>query len=137
MAAGLRVFSDASVLIAAGGSSSGGSALAAKVCMHGLVKTLVARLALWEAVRNLHAKFPPSALVEFHNLVGQLNPEVVPNPSPAEIYTAGKVVAAKDAHVLAGTHAGNATHLLTLDRRYFLDRKTHAAILPIVVCTPG
>jgi len=133
----LRVFFDASVLIAAGASPSGGSALAAEVCVRGLAKALVTRLVLWEAERNLHAKFPASALVEFYNLVGQLNPEVVPNPSPAEIHAAGKVVAAKDAHVLAGARAGNATHLLTLDRSHFLGKKTHAAILPIVVCTPG
>jgi predicted nucleic acid-binding protein len=132
-----RVFFDASVLIAAGASPSGGSVLAAEVCKHGLAKALVTRFVLWEAERNLHAKFPASALVEFYNLVGQLNPEVVPNPSPTEIEAAGGVVPAKDAHVLAGARAGHATHLLTLDRKHFLGKHTRAAMLPIVACTPG
>jgi len=132
-----RVFFDASVLIAAGASPSGGSALAAEVCKHGLSKALVTRFVLWEAERNLHAKFPASALVEFYYLVGQLNCEVVPNPSPAESEAAGKVVPAKDAYVRAGARAGEATHLLTLDRKHFLGKNTRAVIQPIVACTPG
>ena len=86
---------------------------------------------------NLHAKFPASALAAFYNMVGQLDPEVVPNPSPADIDAATEIIAARDAHVLAGARAAKATHLLTLDRRHFLGNKTRAAILPIVVCTPG
>ena len=137
MAAVSRVFFDASVLIAAGASQSGASALAVEVCKYGLAKALVTRFVLWEAERNLHAKFPTSALVEFYNLVGQLNPEVVSNPSRAEIRAASEVIAAKDAHVLAGARAGKATHLLTLDRKHFLGENTREAILPIVVFTPG
>lgn len=132
-----RAFFDASVLIAAGASHTGGSALAAQACSHGLAKALVTRVVLWEAERNLHAKFPASALAAFYNLVGQLNPEVVPNPSATEMEAAGKVVPAKDAHVLAGARAGEATHLLTLDRKHFLGKNTRAAMLPIVACTPG
>lgn len=132
-----RAFFDASVLIAAGASHTGGSALAAQACSHGLAKALVTRVVLWEAERNLHAKFPASALAAFYNLVGQLNPEVVPNPSATEMEAAGKVVPAKDAHVLAGARAGEATHLLTLDRKHFLGKNTRASILPIVACTPG
>ena len=132
-----RVFFDASVLIAAGASASGGSALAAKVCTRGLARALVRTPVLWEAERNLRAKFPPSALLEFYTLLGELEPQVVRDPYPAEIRRASAVVPSKDAHVLAGARAGKATHLLTLDRRHFLGTKTRGAILPIIVCTPG
>ena len=137
MAAVPRVFFDASVLIAAGASSSGGSAMAVQVCRRGLARGLVTRLVLWEAERNLHASFPPSALLAFYTLLGQLDPEVVPDPPEAEIRAAARVVAGKDAHVLAGARAGRATHLLTLDRKHFLGKSVRAAILPLVVCTPG
>ena len=137
MAEGLRVFFDASALITAGASPSGGSALVASVCKSGLATPLVSRLVLWEAERNLRGKFPATALLEFYRLMGELEPQVVPDPTPAAIRKASAVVPAKDAHVLAGARAGKATHLLTLDRRHFLGTKTREAILPIIVCTPG
>lgn len=137
MAQAPRVFFDASALIAASASASGGSALAAKVCTRGLATPLVTRLVLWEAERNLRAKFAASALLEFYRLLGELEPQVVPDPSPAALRSASAVVPSKDAHVLAGARAGRATHLLTLDRRHFLGTKTREAILPIIVCTPG
>lgn len=133
----LRVFFDASTLIAAGASPSGGSALVATACMGGLAKALVTRLVLWEAERNLLGKFPASALLEFYRLLGELEPQVVADPTRAALRRAGAVVPAKDAHVLAGARAGKATHLLTLDRRHFLGARTREAILPIIVCTPG
>ncbi|MCX6071562.1 MAG: PIN domain-containing protein [Chloroflexi bacterium] len=132
-----RLFFDANVLLAASVSAPGGSALAVRVCIRGLAKAQVTRQVLWEAERNLQVKFPPSALLEFYTLLGELEPRVVPDPSPAEIRSASAVVHPKDAHVLAGARAGKASHLLTLDRRHFLSAKTRVAILPIVVCTPG
>jgi predicted nucleic acid-binding protein len=132
-----RVFLDASVLIAAAASPSGGSALVAGVCKAGLATPLVSRLVLWEAERNLRSKFPANALLEFYRLLGELEPQVVPDPTPAAIRKASAVIPAKDAHVLAGARLGKATHLLTLDRRHLLGPKTREAILPIVVCTPG
>jgi len=132
-----RVFFDASVLIAAGASSSGGSAMAVQVCRRGLARGLVTRIVLWEAERNLHASFPPSALLAFYTLLGQLDLDVILNPTEAGLQSATSNVAAKDAHVLAGARAGRATHLLTLDRKHFLGKNVRAAILPLVVCTPG
>ena len=111
--------------------------MATQVCRRGLARALVTRLVLWEAERNLRISFPPSALLAFYTLLGQLDPEVVPDPPEAEIRAAASVVAAKYAHVLAGARAGRATHLLTLDRKHFLDKSVRAAILPLVVCTPG
>ena len=137
MAAVPRVFFDASVLIAAGASSSGGSAMAVQVCRRGLARGLVTRIVLWEAERNLHASFPPSALLAFYTLLGQLDLDVILNPTEAGLQSATSNVAAKDAHVLAGARAGRATHLLTLDRKHFLGKNVRAAILPLVVCTPG
>lgn len=132
-----RVFFDASALIAAAASPSGGSALVASVCKLGLGTPLVSRLVLREAERNLRGKFPATALLGFYKLLGDIEPRVVPDPTPAALRKATAVVPAKDAHVLAGARAGKATHLLTLDRRHFLGAKTREAILPIIVCTPG
>jgi len=133
----LRVFLDASALIAAGPSPSGGSALVAQVCARGLAQALVTRRVLLQAERNPDAKFPPTALLEFYNLLGRLNPQIVPPPTPAEVQAATLIVPSKDAHVLAAARTGRATHLLTLDRRHFLGQAARESILPIVVCTPG
>jgi hypothetical protein len=97
----LRMFLDASALIAAGASPSGGSMLVAQVCVHGLAQARVTRLVLLEAERNLHAELPPTALLEFYNLLGRLNPQIVPSPAPVEVQAATLIVPSKDAHVLA------------------------------------
>ena len=137
MAHDLRVFLDASALIAAGASPLGGSALVAQVCARGLTQALVTRRVLLEAERNLDAKFPPTALLEFYNLLGRLNPQIVPPPAPAEVQAATLIVPSEDAHVLAATRTGRATHLLTSDRSHFLGQAAREAILPIVIRTPG
>lgn len=109
----------------------------AELCAQGKAVALVTRLVLREAERNIKDKMAEQALVRFYELLGNLDPEVVPLPSPEAIDRAAEVVADKDAHVVAGAREGSASHLITLDRKHLLPRKVRRALLPIVVCTPG
>jgi predicted nucleic acid-binding protein len=132
-----RLFLDASVLIAAAGSAEGGSALVVEICRAKPATPLLSRLILREAERNIQGKLDREALLRFYRLIAELEPEMLPIPSGEELETASQVVEAKDAHVLAGARAGAATHLVTLDRRHFLQKDQRAGILPIVASTPG
>jgi len=132
-----RLFLDASVLIAAAGSAQGGSALVLEVCRAKLATPLLTRLILREAERNVQGKLDREALLRFYRLIAELEPEMLPIPSGEELEAASRVFEAKDAHVLAGARAGAATHLVTLDRKHFLQKDQRAGMLPIIACTPG
>jgi predicted nucleic acid-binding protein len=137
MAAGQRLFLDASVLVAAAGSQRGGSASLLAVCQARDIPLLVSRLVLREAERNIRRKLGEASLVRFYQLIGRLDLQLVPSPTSRQIDAAAEVVAAKDAHVLAAARTGQATHLITLDRRHFLSDRQKRGMLPINACTPG
>ncbi len=132
-----RLFLDASVLVAASGSPDGGSALLLEICRTKNVPVLVTRLVLREAERNIQLKLGEPALLRFYKTIADLDPEVVSIPIDKQLAAASEVVAAKDAHVLAGAQNCKATHLVTLDRKHFLGEDQRKGILPIVACTPG
>ena len=133
----MRLFVDASVLIAAAASPEGGSALLVEICRAKKASALLTRLVLREAERNIRDKLDERALLRFYELIADLEAEIIPFPAAADLEAAAEVVDAKDAHVLAGARAGQATHLVTLDRKHFLHEKQRQGILPIIACTPG
>lgn len=132
-----RLFLDASVLVAAAGSSDGGSALLLEICRAKNIPVLVTRLVLREAERNVQLKLDELALLRFYKIIADLDPVVVPIPTDEDLAAVSEVVASKDAHVLAGARIGKATHLVTLDRKHFLGDDQRKGILPIEACTPG
>lgn len=137
MAATPRLFLDASVLIAAAGSAEGGSPRLLDFSQASKTALLVTRLVLREAERNIQEKLDEADLLRFYRLIADLDLQIVPTPSSEELSVGAEVVAAKDAHVLAGAQSGKATHLITLDRKHFLNAKQKEVIFPIVACTPG
>ena len=132
-----RLFLDASVLIAASGSAEGGSALVLEICRAGQATPLLTRLVLREAERNIQGKLDRNALLRFYRLIADLEPELIPIASTEDLESTSQVISPKDAHVLAGARAGAATHLITLDRKHFLQHDQRSGMLPIVACTPG
>jgi len=132
-----RLFLDASVLIAAAGSAEGGSALVLEICRAKLATPLLTRLVLREAERNIQGKLDRNALLRFYRLIADLEPELIPIASTEDLESTSQVISPKDAHVLAGATAGAARHLITLDRKHFLQEDQRAGMLPIVACTPG
>jgi len=137
MASEDQLFLDASVLIAAAASPAGGSALVIEFCKAKKATPLVSRLVLIEAERNIRNKFEESVLVRYYNILVELDPLVLPTPEQQEIEEALKVIRPKDAHVLAAARSGEASHLITLDRKHFLTDELRQTIRPILACTPG
>ncbi len=131
-----RVFIDASMLIAAAASSTGGSAAVLELGRRGQVLLLVSKLVLVEAERNIRQKLPSEALLRFHQYIGTLPLQVVAAATDREIAEASRIVAEKDAHVLAAALKGQTDVLLTLDRKHLLASAVRAAS-PVVIQTPG
>ena len=132
-----RLFLDASVWIAASGSSSGASAHVLTLCQQGKAIALASQLVLLEAESNIRAKLGDKALVRFYHTLGTLDIAMVRAPSATEVAAQARVIHPKDAHVLAAARKGSADFLLTLDKKHFLSPAVLKASLPLVVTTPG
>ncbi len=131
------VFLDASVLVAASRSHSGGSALALEVCRGSRFRAAVTARVLLEARVNIAEKFGEEELVRFYQQLAAVEPEVVPPPPAERIAQCIPLTTEKDAHVLAAALEFGADYLLTLDRRHLLTPAVQSAGLPVKVMTPG
>ena len=131
------VFLDASVLVAASRSPSGGSAVVIEVCQGSAFRGAVSELVLLEARVNIAEKFGDVELVRFYRQLAGLDPEIVPSPSAGRLRECVPLTTEKDAHVLAAALECGADYLLTLDRRHLLNERVLGAGLPVAVMTPG
>ena len=131
------VFLDASVLVAASRSPSGGSALAMEVCRGHRFRAALTTRVLLEARKNIAEKFGELELLSFYRQLAALDPEMVSPPSPQRVAECAPLTTEKDAHVLAGALECRAAYLLTLDRRHLLTPTVRSADLPVRVLTPG
>lgn len=129
------LFFDASCLIAATGSPSGGSGFLLSLCAQGRLKAAVSQPVLLEAERNIRAKLGPEALDTYHRLVVLTPMTIVPLPSQTEQRQYRKIVGEKDEHVVAAALVAEAHFLLTLDKG--LENRVNEANLPIRALSPG
>ena len=132
-----RLFLDASVWIAAAGSSTGASACVLALCRHGQATGLVSQLVLQEAERNIRTKLDDESLLRFYHTLGALDVVMIRATSATEVAAQARIIHPKDAHVLAAARKGNADTLLTLDKRHFLSPSVLKANLPFAIMTPG
>ncbi|MEX0782891.1 MAG: PIN domain-containing protein [Dehalococcoidia bacterium] len=125
------VLFDASCLVAAGGSSRGGSAFVLRLCARGYLRGAVSRPILAEAERNTREKMGDLAAVQLERLLlaADLTRILVP------VWNVASGVNEKDRHVVAAAVAGRADVILTLDRP--LASEVNLSALATVAMTPG
>lgn len=133
----VKLFLDASVLIASVKSPSGGSALVLQVCQGQKFQAVSTRKVLLEAQRNIKNKFSDDELVSFYHEIAGLNLEIIEPATTEEITQCSQVIAPKDAHVLAAAIKSKASFLITLDRKHFMTSVLEKSELPISILTPG
>lgn len=132
-----RVFFDASVLVAAAHSPTGGSALVLEVCGGKTYEAAASRRVLLEAYSNIRKKFGSEEVLRFYRGLAALEPEIVEKVSREEERRYEPVIGPRDAHVLAGAAKSRCEYLLTLDKKHFLTNKVLSADLAFQVLTPG
>lgn len=131
------VFLDASVLVAAARSPSGGSAVSLEVCRGRLFRAALTARVLLEARVNIGEKFGEPEMVRFYQQLAALEPQMAAPPSAERMAFCIPLVGEKDAHVLAAALECGAAYLLTLDRRHLLTPAVRSAGLGLTVLTPG
>ena len=130
----LRVFTDASVLIAGAGSRHGASRAILTMAEIGLFKLVLSRQVLDECERNLQKKLP-DALPVFAELLANIGPEILPDPPLEESARWETIIDAKDAPILAAAVMAGPDRLLTLDVKDFTPAV--AAQAGLIIQTPG
>ncbi|MGE5532223.1 MAG: PIN domain-containing protein [Bacteroidota bacterium] len=110
------LFFDASALIAAAGSQTGGSAFLLTICGRGFLRAAVSYAVLAEAEGNILTNLPEAALTRYRQQVLSVPMVIAPLPPARELQEASRVVGEKDAHVLAAALALRAPYLVTLDK---------------------
>jgi predicted nucleic acid-binding protein len=111
------LFFDASCLIAAAGSPTGGSGFLLSLCARSLLRGAVSQVVLLEAERNIAAKLSLQALNRYHHLLQTMPLVVAALPPLSSQESWLQMVNAKDVHVLAAALAIDASYLLTLDQQ--------------------
>ena len=132
-----RIFIDASVWIAAAGSSTGASAMVLALCRENYAHPVASTIVLREAERNIRAKLGPEALLRFYQDIASLTLNLADTPTSEEIAAQSHIIAAKDAHVIASALGAGVEVLLTLDRKHFFAREVVRANLPFRIMMPG
>jgi len=130
-----KLFIDSSVLIAAAISPRGSARDLIIAGLSGGLTLVLSALIFEETERNLAKKYP-RALPMLEILRTAWEGTLV-EPDPALIRQVGKVVALKDAPIVAGALAARATWLVTYDRRHLLRQKDPIrTMFGITVATP-
>ena len=126
------LFFDASCLIAAAGSPTGGSGFLLSLCTKGYLQAAVSTYVLTEAARNVQARMKAGAWNNYQAILTAVpfTMAPVPNPLPAL-----PPVNAKDVHVAAAAGAIKAAYLLTLDKGLLAEALQ--AQVSFLTLTPG
>ncbi len=132
-----RVFLDSSVLFAAVASPKGGSGVILDLCQHQRITAVVSRLVLIETGRNIRTKLQPDKLAAYYRLLERTPFAVSSPPMPEVTFPYHRIIAPKDAPILAAAIENRCGYLVTLDRRDFMTPAIQSAKLPIRILTPG
>ena len=136
MATKLRLFLDASVIIAGIASLTGASGIILSLCEAGQVQAVVSEAVLDECQRNLQRKLP-EMMPRFQRVMEALKLEVVPYPSLERVRRCEVIIHRKDAHILAAAIEARPDYLITLDVTHFLKDPSVGQKSGLRIVSPG
>ena len=127
----MLAFIDASVILAALGSKSGGSSQILKLIRESKLDGITSQAVVEEVFRNVYkikiAESKVSRLISISSI------KVIPAPTSEEVEKYLDVTAAKDVHVVASAIKSKAHVVITLDKKHLLSKR----IKGLSVLTPG
>ena len=116
----LRVFVDSSVLFSAAYSSKGHARDLILMAARAEIRLAISPMVMEETRRNL-ADFAPETRPALEQIYDAIDFEIV-NPTKDDVIEAAKLVALKDAPILAAVKVANVDMFVTLDKKHLLDR---------------
>lgn len=130
----MRVFFDASVIIAAILSRKGGSALLFEYIKKGRIIGISSQTAIGEILdKEEKLKRTRKELEDFISTSGLVIREII---TTEEIEPYKDLVDIDDAHLIAGAILTKCSYLVTLDKKYLLRRGVKERFLPLQIVVP-
>ncbi|MBU1322938.1 PIN domain-containing protein [Patescibacteria group bacterium] len=133
----IKVFLDASVLVAASASVNGASAYILHLARQRKIKAFVSEDAVGEAVKNVNLKLAAAGKERLKTYLIKARLKLVDSPEAETIAACEKIIHFKDAPILAAAIAKRVNILLTLDRKHFLTKSVADFAKPMKIFTPG
>lgn len=130
----MRIFFDASVIIASLLSSAGGSSKLLEYVKAGRFVGITSQTAL-EEVLDKTEKIKKSK-TEIENFITKSGLLVRENITFKEITPYKDSIDAKDAHLIAGANLTKSSHLVTLDKKHLLRKDIQKEFLPLQIVSP-
>lgn len=130
----IKVYFDASVIISALLSSTGGSAKLIRFVKLGAIVDITSQTILDE-IENRSAKINKS-IYEIRQFIKNNSLIVRKRITPAENSAYEDKVDINDAHVVAGANLTKCTYLVTLDKKHLLTTDVQKKFLPLRIVSP-
>ena len=129
------LFFDATCLIAASGSPSGGSGFLLSLCARGYLKPAISQPVLLEAQRIIQDKLGDEAFQRFYTFLAVIPFALASLPEKGELKRLEELINRKDMHVVAAAMEVHAPFLISLDKGRVLE--INQVKLAIQALTPG
>jgi predicted nucleic acid-binding protein len=131
----IRVFFDSSVLFSAMYSSKGYSHDLLIMALRNTLQMVISQLVIDEVKRNLY-EISPELSFKFLVIIQSI-PAVVVRPSKEEVLNAAKVVAFKDAPIIAAGKIARVDLLVSLDKKHILNKPNLVDYAGVDIVTPA
>lgn len=133
----MRVFFDASVIIAALLSPSGGSAQLLKYIKLGKIVGIISQTVIEEVLEEDKFQRIKKSKREIEQFIINSRLIVRKPITPGEIEPYQGLIDIEDAHLIAGANLTRCGHLVTLDRKHLLRADIQKKFLPLKIVSPG
>lgn len=132
----MRVFFDASVIIAALLSPTGGSSLLIKYLKKGKIIGVTSQTVVEEVLEEDKYYKLKKSRKEIENFVAQSGLIVCENITAEEVVPYLSKVDVEDAHLLAGANLTRCTYLVSLDKKHIVRPDLQKRFLPLRIVFP-
>lgn len=132
----MRVYFDASVIIAALLSETGGSALLLQYVRKGKIRGITSQMVIQEILEEDKPKKLRRAKEEIEEFIVESGLLVRETLTTADIEPYRGQIEEEDAHLIAGAMLTKCSYLVTLDKRHLLREDIKQKFLPLRIASP-
>ncbi len=132
----MRVFFDASVIIAAMLSPTGGSAYVLKYVKAGKIAGVTSQTVINEILEEDKTKRLKKSKAEIENFIAKSGLVVREEITLEEIEPYQNRVDAEDAHLIAGANLTKCAYLVSLDKKHLIREDIKREFLPLKIVSP-
>ena len=132
----MKVFFDASVIIAALLSPTGGSAKTLSFVKLGLIKGITSHTVIEEILEEKHLYKLKRAKEEIEKFIAESTLLIRKPITAAEVRPYLNLIDPDDAHLIAGTVLTSCEYLITLDKKHLLRPDVKEKFLPLQIVSP-